>query len=435
MRIRILSQMTAIALTMMATAVAGCSSSDDNNSGKPLSDGEVVLVKPEPPTSLELTRSEQAMVEAGNSFAFDLFRVVQDPVKSQVLSPISITYALGMLNNGAAGETQQQISQVLGYGDAGADAINDFCYKMLNTAPAFGPQAKVSIANAIYVNHPYVLLPDFVQKTKVYYDAGIESRDFHDGQTMNVINQWAGDHTEGMIKKVLDEDTFDPDAVSYLLNAIYFKGMWAKKFDKSATRLMTFEHAGMTEELTHREMMYQRAMFEYTETDDYQVLRLPYESAEGSSGSLLMTVLLPKQKEGRPVNALPEVPTAETWQQLCQPMDSIEVDLLLPRFDTDTDINLVPVMQELGMRDAFSTEADFRYFCDRATHIDLMKQSAKIKLDEEGTEAAAVTVIGMKYNSVEPQTYVSFHANHPFLYVISERHTGAIFFIGQFTGY
>ena len=140
-----------------------------------------------------------------------------EPNKSTILSPISITYALGMLNNGAAGETQAQINKVLGFGETGADGINTFCQKMLTEAPNLDKLTKVMIANTIYMNKDYQLNPDFVTKAKNYYNAEPETRDFHDGKTMDVINQWGSDHTEKMIEKVLDKDEFDPSAVSYLL--------------------------------------------------------------------------------------------------------------------------------------------------------------------------------------------------------------------------
>jgi serpin B len=408
----------AVALTMAATtAVTGCSS-DSEESVRPYNPFKAV-------TTMNLTRAEQELVNHSNDFAFNLFSKAQDGKKSQIVSPISITYALGMLNNGAAGETQAQINNVLGFGNAGADSINTFCWKMLNVAPALDPQTRVMIANNIFLNKDFELKPDFIQKAKTFYNAEPETRDFHDGQTLGVINQWASDHTEQMIKKVLDENSFNPEAVSYLLNAIYFKGSWSRKFDKASTVDEPFNHAGDTEELTIRPMMHQTAKFEYGENNDLQALRLPY-----GNGSFQMTVLLPKAE----TNALPKVPTVEEWQQMSQRMDSVLVDVKLPRFETDTDIDLKSIMSALGMTNAFDWEkADFRNFCNKSTYIGLMKQSAKIKLDEEGTEAAAVTTIGVYTNSVPIS--INFHANHPFLYIISEKQTGAIFFIGQYTGY
>ena len=175
-------------------------------------------------------------------------------------------------------------------------------------------------------------------------------------------------------------------------------------------------------------MMHQMAEFQYGETADYQALRLPY-----GNGSFVMTVLLSKTN----IRAVPQVPTAEVWQQLNQEMYTKKVDVKLPRFETNTEIDLIGIMSALGMPDAFnSSKANFCYFCNQdPVWIGLMKQVAKIKLDEEGTEAAAVTIIGITDGAEGPSpNYVIFHANHPFLYVISEQETGAIFFIGQFTG-
>ena len=165
----------AIALTMMATTVVtGCSSDSDRQEPTTIIDPVV------PPSSFELTRAEQEMVKESNDFAFNLFREVQDGVKSQIVSPISITYALGMLNNGAAGETQAQINKVLGFGDTGADGINAFCYKMLNVTSTLDPLTKVMIANTIYMNKGYELQQEFVKKTKAVDNAEPESRDFYD---------------------------------------------------------------------------------------------------------------------------------------------------------------------------------------------------------------------------------------------------------------
>lgn len=406
-------------IVLAAAVLTGCNSE---------SDSQQPTICPVAPTSLQLTRAEQQMVTASNDFAFKLFSEVQDGVKSQIVSPLSITFALGMLNNGAAGETQKQINDVLGFADTGADGINTFCYKLLQGAGTLDPLTKVLIANTIYMNKPYELQTEFVRLAKTFYDAEPETRDFHDGMTRDVINKWGSDHTEGMIEEVLKEDEFNADAVSYLLNAIYFKGIWAKKFDKALTREEQFLHAGLTNEVTYVQMMNQTTNFEYGETADCQALRLPY-----GNGSFQMTVLLPKRR----TNALPAVPSAEEWQQLDQQMTSQLVDVSLPRFETTTDINLKPIMKKLGMPDAFDGEkADFSRFCNVPVYIGLMKQMAKVKLDEEGTEAAAITVIDMDLGSAGPDPkYISFRADHPFLYVISEQQTGAILFIGQYTGY
>lgn len=410
----------AIAL-MMATTMVGCSKSDDQvSTDDPLSNEDNEL------KNISLTRGEEELVMSNNDFAFNLFRQADIGNKSAILSPISITYALGMLNNGAAGETQAQINKVLGFGETGADGINAFCRKMLTEAPNLDKLTKVMIANTIYMNKGYELKSDFITKAKTFYDAEPETRDFADGQTRDVINKWGNDHTEGMIPEVLKEGEFDPSAVSYLLNAIYFKGAWAEKFDKDNTKDETFK--GYSAE-TQVPMMHQEHEFNYTETDDCQALCLPY-----GNGAYRMTILLPK--EGKTVNDVLKTLTAESWLRYLW-MGSAVADVKLPRFESKTDLGLVEIMTALGMPDAFDDRlANFQNFCNVPTYISMMKQVAKIKLNEEGTEAAAVTVIGVECTSMgpsEPQ-HVQFHATRPFLYVISEQSTGAIFFIGQYMG-
>lgn len=416
--------LTALSVALTASTFAGCSDEGDDPGIEVPTDN---ILKP-----ITLTRAQQELVTASNDFAFNLFRAATMPVegdalaapKSVILSPLSITYALGMLNNGAAGETLQQINNVLGYGDAGAEGINVFCRKMLSEAPALDKLTKVMIANNIYLNEGYKLLPDFVAKAKEFYDAEPETRNFHDGKTCSVINHWASDHTEGMIDEVLTEDSFNPFAVSYLLNAIYFKGVWQEKFNKSQTRDEAFE--GSQKKVP---MMHQEHRFDYTENVLCQALRLPY-----GNGAYSMTILLPRV--GKSVDELLLSLNAESWKQY-QYMGSAIADVKLPRFESKTDLGLNDIMANLGMPKAFDhNEAEFPAFCNEPTYIGMMKQVARIKLDEEGTEAAAVTVIGMLETSALPEEpqYVTFHATRPFLYVISERSTGAIFFIGKYVG-
>lgn len=396
----------------VACMMAGCDDSENN-------------VSPEENErkSVSLTRSEQELVTANNDFAFNLFRVA-DAQNSTILSPISITYALGMLNNGAAGETQAQINKVLGFGETGAEGINAFCKKMLTEAPNLDKSTKVLISNTIYMNKGYELKPLFVSKANDCYHAEPETRNFADGKTLDVINQWASDHTEKMIEKVLDKDSFDPSAISYLLNAIYFKGTWTEKFDKENTR----DEAFMMETGEEKQLpiMHQEQEFYYAEDDDCQVLRLPYGNKAYS-----MTILLPK--EGKTVRDLVKTLNKDTWERY-QRIGSAIVDVKLPRFESNTDLTLDKIMATLGMPNAFNPNlAEFPEFCNVPTYIDMMKQVARIKVNEEGTEAAAVTVIFVKLANAAPRR-VSFHATRPFLYIISEQSTSAIFFIGQFMG-
>ena len=381
------------------------------------------------PKGISLTQDEREMVSGSNGFALNLFRKARTD-KDMILSPLSITYALGMLNNGAAGETQEQINKVLGFGDFGAKGINNFCQKMLKEAVSLDKLTKVMISNTIFVNQAggYVLKPDFVSTAKDYYQAEPECRDFYDGKTLDVINQWGSDHTEGMIPQILSEDEFDPTFVSYLLNAIYFKGTWMLKFDEKETKDETFDHAGAEKSLLTLPMMHQEKQLYYMEDDNWQVLKLPY-----GNGAYMMTLLLPQP--GKVLEKEIQNLMVENWEKYQRNREEAIVDVKLPRFESNTSIDLVEVMSALGMPKAFTPAAEFPDFCNVATYIGLMKQVAKIKVNEEGTEAAAITIIGEKATSVPPEPkHVQFHANRPFLYIISEESTGAIFFMGQFMG-
>lgn len=374
-----------------------------------------------PRTDITLNATEKQLVSDNNDFAFNLFRAAQNN-ESQIISPLSITYALGMLNNGAAGQTQQEINTVLGFGDTGADAINNFCKKMLEKTSILDKTTKALIANTVFVNKGlgYELKPNFVEKANNYYNATPESRDFHDGKTLNAINQWASDHTEKMIPKFLDENNFDPDAASYLLNALYFKGRWTKEFDKRVTKDEPFNNGDKVP------MMHQEELFYYTENDTYQTLSLPYGNEAYS-----MTILLPL--EGKTTDDILDQMNGQSWNDNLHQMTNKMVDVKLPRFETKTDLDLVGIMSSLGMPTAFDPiQAQFDAFCNAHTFIEGMTQKAVIKVDEEGTEASAITGVhfGASLENLNPM----FHADHDFLYVISEQSTGAIFFIGKYTG-
>ena len=378
-----------------------------------------------PRHDISLTDEEKRLVKSNNDFAIRLFRQARD-VNSTVISPLSITFALGMMNNGAAGQTQQEINDVLGFGEAGADGINQFCRKILSESGQLDKETRVDVANTIYVNSHWgiELQASFVQKANQYYDAQPETRDFYDGITRDVINQWSSDHTEGIINEILSKDEFNKDAESYLLNALYFKGAWVTKFNPDNTKEESF-NGGAKVPMMHipRGEFMNGAEFAYTENDLYQAIKLPY-----GNEAYQMTVILPQPD--KTIDDVLDKMDGQNWQFHGR---GTIVDLKLPRFETEASTDLKPVMSALGMPTAFILDlAEFPDFCNMPTFIGLMKQVAKINVNEEGTEAAAVTVIGAETTGM-PGT-ADFHATRPFIYIISERSTGIIFFIGQYMG-
>ena len=387
--------------------------------------------------TITLTDAERTLVEQNSDFAFNLFRKVRK-TENVVISPLSITYALGMLNNGADSITREEICQVLsggqltGYADVAT--MNAFCRKMLTESALLDEKTQVAIANSIFFNgdrRDIALKSVFKDAAAKYYDATPSVLSFSDAATLDVINQWASDHTDGMIRDLLRaEDLQDPNLVSFLLNAICFKGAWASPFDETFTRQGAFDGTKGTAML-----MSQSEEFRYAENDLCQSVILPY-----GNGSYQMTLFLPRPE--KTLDDLLETLNGKSWPsagyQYCQ------VNLTMPRIETDTNQDLVDIMASLGMPNAFMKYKgygfmDFCHFGDdeQATDpcwIGLMRQKAHLKLDEKGTEAAAVTVIGMYDKAMPHDKVVTFVADRPFLYIISERSTGSIFFIGQYTG-
>ena len=292
------------------------------------------------PKWIELTDAERTLVQKNNDFAFRLFQKSRTE-DSQILSPLSITYALGMLNNGAKGQTQQEICDVLGFGEAGTEGINQFCRKLLTEVSTLDKETQVSIANNIYVNQSrgFRLKSLFVEKAAEFYDATPESRDFNDGKTRDVINQWASDHTQGMIPEILKPDEFDPETISYLLNALYFKGAWVNKFDPKGTMLTYFDNQRKT-----AEMMMQEGEFLYAENDLYQSIVMPY-----GNGAYQMTVFLPLY--GRNLDDVVNALNGKNWNK--EGYKECHVSVMFPRFETGTDLRLEEIMSSLGMPNAF----------------------------------------------------------------------------------
>ena len=348
-----------------------------------------------PRTQVSLSDEEQALVMPVNDLGFNMFRKV-GANENILLSPMGMTYALGLINNGAAGETRKQIQKVLGSGDTGAAIINSFCRKMLTEAPKIDRLTNMEITNEFFSPKSSKPKPDFTKVAKDLYDT-----QFHESES-NLLN-------------------------FTLVNTIYFKGIWTDKFFKANTEDEVFK--GEDGKETMVPMMNQRNMFFYTENDFCQTLCLPY-----SNGAYQMIILLPK--EGKTVREVAQSLTADSWEKSYDQMRRISVDVKLPRFESESEVNLTGMMSAL-MPNAFSMKkADFSNLFDIESYIGKIKQKGHIKVDETGTEATVTEALQgriMGLDLVQPDM-VHFHATHPFLYFIREWSTGAIFFIGQYMG-
>lgn len=423
---------------VLSGAMLSCSSSSDiaeNELGE--TKGTVNLLSdPEP---IHLTAAQKEFANDNNQFSLNFLKTVNEvnqSGKSYIYSPLSITYALSMVNDAATGKTEEELEQTLGFHKGGIQAVNEYCKKLIDNLPKVDNKVTLDIANAIFVNQNYTLKQQFQQDMKNYYDAKAEALDFSSPQTLEHINGWCNDKTKGMIPKILDE--INPDMVSYLLNAIYFKADWASKFDPKNTK----EEPFTTEKgSTMLPMMHQNVLISYLETNTYSAVILPY-----GSGLWNMTVLLPEVgattddiiKEVAQSSVLNNRGWCGTGGYTFQ---GYEVDLKLPRFETASDTEelnggLIRIMQKIGINLAFDSNfAEIPNMCEKPLFIAMMRQKAKIKVNEEGSEAAAVTEADMYLTSVGPQEYpkATFHANRPFVYIISEASSGVILFVGKFT--
>ena len=358
-------------------------------------EGDGVPNENNPRIQVSLSDEEQTLVMSVNDLGFNLFRKV-GASESILLSPLGMTYALGLINNGAAGKTRTQINQVLGCDDKKAANINKFCRKMLTETPKLDKLATIDISNEFTSHKNIQPKPAFKEVAKDSYD------------------------TKFMAS--------ESDQLKFtLVNTINFKGIWTDKFPKAYTQDEMFKGEDGKEQTVP--MMNQTHQFFYTENDLCQTLCLPY-----SNGAYQMIVLLPK--EGKTVKEVAQSLTADSWEKMYDQMRRVRVDVKLPRFESESEVNLTGIMSAL-MPNAFNMKkADFSNLFDLESCIEMIKQKGRIKVDETGTEAWVATALQGRIAGLDftkPETIV-FHATHPFLYFIREWSTSTIFFIGQYMG-
>ena len=400
---------SAAALALAATACVNSQNlGDEHNEYKPL----------------ELTTKGAEFVQKGESFTFEFIdRINAEAEKDYIISPLSMQFLLGMILNGAQGETAEQIAEVLGYGAGEVAQVNEYCLSMLNQLPNLDRKTGIAIANAIYVDEGYDLKDAYKSEVGKYYKAEVANLDFSkSAEALKEINGWCKKNTGGMIDKILDE--VSPDMLAYLLNALYFKGQWKDKFNKASSAEETFTDEAKTKSKVT--MMKAEKKFSYAENDVFQAVRLPY-----GNGAYSMIVMLPKS--GHTVADISATLRKSDWSTLRYGFDSREVDLWLPRFETKFNMKLNDLLSEMGMPYSFDARADFKAMSQDAAYLSFVQQHAIIKVDEEGTEAAAVSSAGMVKEAAMVLDNAVFHADHPFIYLITEASTGVVLFAGRFS--
>ena len=387
------------------------------------------------PKDIRLTESQRKMCNSNNDFICNLFRTIYKQRKdnrSIIVSPISVSYLLGMLNEGADGETRRQITDVLGLNGSTVEEINKYFKKMIDETPIVDTKVIVKTANCIDVNSAkdIRLIPQYETDMLKYYNAQVDALDFRKDSSLTIINNWCKTHTDGMIPNILKKHELNPPPAMILMNAVYFKALWTKEFNPNETKDKYFTKQDGT--IVKHKMMHLKTRAAYGENDLCKMLRLPY-----GNGGYSMVVLLPRK--GKTIHNVIRSQKEKKLEQH-RHMTINEVDILMPRFSTESETPLEAILSSMGMPRAFGMSAEFPNMAQG--HIDdlyvsMMKQKAKIEVAEEGTKAAAVTVVQMQLKEevvVEQGQTFQFHATRPFVYYIVEHSTGTILFMGTYCG-
>jgi serine protease inhibitor len=360
-------------------------------------------------------------VQQDNAFAFDLFREViasNNEEKNIFISPLSVSIALGMTWNGAKGETKTEMETALKMSGMTEDEINEYYQIMLSALPEVDPSTTLNIANSIWYKEGFPVKPDFLQVNQHYFDATVRELDFSKPDALSTINGWCAEKTNNLIKEPLDY--IPGDAVMYLINAIYFKGIWAKKFDAKKTSTTNFyAEGGNTVKV---DMMHQQDTFGYRSDEQAQYLDMPYGNKAFS-----MTVILPH--EAKTTDEVLENIDTESWNSVISGLSSREVMVYLPKFKTKGKYELKEPLMRMGMVKAFTEDADLTGIADAVLLISRVIHSTFCDVNEKGTEAAAVTIVEIIETSMP--IIPIFNANRPFIFVIRENSTGVILFMGK----
>ena len=369
---------------------------------------------------ITLTDGQAKRVGQDNEFALDLFRKVINFSKETnvFISPLSVSIALGMTWNGAAGETKSEMENTLKMGGMSVEEINEYYRILQTTLPTIDPTTKLTLANSLWYRSGFQVKQDFLKVNINYFNAYVRELDFSKAWAVDTINQWCAKKTNNLIPSVLD--AIPDEAVMYLINAIYFKGIWRHQFEKKNTKQTDFTNeAG---EKVKVNMMFQKDTFAYAENEKAQYLDMPYGNKAFS-----MTVILPKN--GNTTADLLEYLTVDQWNSILQNLSMREVEVYFPRFSSKNKFLLNDPLIDMGMKLAFTDNADFTNIANENLFISRILHNTYIEVTEEGTEAAAVTVVEVGYTSVP--IIPEFRVNKPFLFVIRENSTGVILFMGK----
>ena len=371
-------------------------------------------------TPIVLTKSQQAVAAQGDAFALDFLKTTSKnfPETNLFVSPMSVSMLCSMLANGAEGETYAEIVKAVGMDNFAIDKVND-CYTTLVSALLKADKTvSLSLANSIWAAQGLDVLSSFKKTMTSVYQADTYVVDFGAANTLNTINAWCSSKTAGLVPKMFEE--IDPQVMMILINALYFKGNWTVQFAKDQTAKGPFTTIdGGTVSVDF--MSAGSETYTGYRDNEVTVVRMPY-----GNGAFEMEAIMPSGKDFYAfLNGLTLDKLAAWDVNNCQ-----KINLVFPKFkaEFDTEKQLVPIMQRLGMQKAFTSAAEFGKMSKTPLYVSDMRQKAFVSVDEEGTEAAAVTVAEMRKNAISDWTEMRF--NRPFLYLIHEKSTGVILFAG-----
>ena len=367
-----------------------------------------------------LSASEQKLVNAANDFSFSLFRQLSAAQKDSNVftSPLSASMALGMTMNGAAGPTLSQMQSTLGFANASEAEINDGYKSLISLLRGLDASVDFRIANSIWYRNGFPVNQTFVDASRNFFDAQVTALDFSSPSSVTTINNWVSTATAAKIPRILD--AIESDQVMFLINAIYFKGSWRDKFDRAETTDASFHGIAGDQPM---KLMHRNGKTRMLYATDYAAVDLPY-----GNSAFTMSVVLPHA--GVNVNTVAASLTATSWATLAAQFRESSGDVYLPRFKLEWERTLNDDVKSLGMRDAFIPDgADFTRMSPlgKMLYISVVKQKTYVDVNEEGTEAAAVTNVGISATSAPP----SFRVDRPFIFVIRERLSGTIVFMGK----
>jgi serpin B len=383
---------------------------------------------PTPITELprQLTAAEHQLVAADNQFAFRLFRQIAErssPDASLFISPLSVAMALTMTYNGAAGATQQEMATALGVEGMPLDDLNASYRGLIDLLRGLDPGVKFEIANSIWYDSVWTFEQAFLNVNRDYFDAVVRPLDFSSPTAARTINAWVNERTQGKIPSIV-EDPLPPDDVMYLINAIYFKGNWTQQFDKGRTRPAPFQLRDGSSVSVPTMFSSEPMDVRLAHAPGVTVLDLPY-----GGGPFTMTIVVPSHPTG--LDSLVATLTEDAWNAWTAALHSADADVSLPKFRFSYDASLPPMLSALGMPHAFCESGgpwDFtRMHAAGDVCITTVRHKAFVDVNEEGTEAAAATAVGVGPTSAPPRVDV----DRPFLFAIRENLSGTILFLGR----